>query len=127
MGLRHKAAPALVAFCFAVGASAHARDILLGGWLPYHFAPLPMNWFWTLLLPLDLAVVGLIVLRKVAAALWLGLAIMIADVSVNAYALVGLGFPAFAYSLPLQAAFLGYLLGAMPFLLRDRVGSVRPE
>ena len=110
----------IIGALFLIGGLFHLKDIVLGGWLPYRFAPIGLNWFWTLLLPLDLAVAGLIVWRKVAMALWLGLVIMIADVAINAYALIGLGFPAFAYSLPLQAAFLGYLLGAMPFILRDR-------
>lgn len=117
MPFRRKAALVIVALCFAIGAATHLRDFVLGGWLPYRFAPLPMNWFWSLLLPLDLAVVSLLAWRKVRPALWLGLAIMVADVAVNAYALAGLGFPAFAYSLPLQAAFLGYLIGVMPFCL----------
>lgn len=108
----------LIGAMFLVGGLFHLKDIILGGWLPYRFAPLALNWFWTLLLPLDLAVVVLLIRRRRISALWLGLAVMLADVAVNAYALAGLGFQAFAYSLPLQALFLGYLIGVLPFVYR---------
>ena len=106
----------LIAAAFLTGAAFHARDILAEGWMPYSFAPDPMNMFWTALLPLDLAVVALIAAKRLRAALALGLAIMVADVWVNAYALLGFGWEVFAPSLVMQSLFLGYLLGVAPFL-----------
>jgi hypothetical protein len=41
---------------------------------------------------------------------------MVADVSANAFASFVLGIPGFAVALPLQAAFLGFVLGSLPFL-----------
>lgn len=109
-----------VALPFLVAASFHARDILVGGFLPYRFAPMPMNSFWTALLPLDLAVPLLLWLRRVRAALALGLAIMVSDVAVNAYALLGMGWSEFAPALAMQSGFLGYLIGVTPFLWPPR-------
>ena len=107
---------AIVGVAFTIGAAFHLRDVLAGGLFPYDFAPRPLNVFWTALLPLDLAVVALLGLSKVRVALALGLAIMSADVAVNAYALFALDWREFASALAMQAGFFGYLLGVAPFL-----------
>lgn len=114
--MRRFAALAVVAVAFAIGGTMHLIDILRGGWLPYDYAPLAMNAFWTALLPLDYLVVALIVARRAITALTLGLGIMTADIAVNAYALFGFGWHEFTFALILQAAFFGFLLGATPFL-----------
>ena len=116
--MRRKIAIWMIAIPFLAAASLHARDIAVGGFLPYDFAPLPMNVFWTALLPLDLAVPLLLFLRKLRAALVLGLAIMVCDVAINAYAMLGFGWNEFAPSLAMQSGFLGYLIGVAPFLWR---------
>ena len=35
------------AACFAIAALGHFRAFLNHGWLPYRFAPLPVNTYWT--------------------------------------------------------------------------------
>ena len=48
--------------------------------------------------------------------LLLAAAIMMADVAANTYALVALNIRAFSLAVPLQAIFLGFVLGSLPFL-----------
>ncbi len=102
---------------FLIGALTHARDILAGGWLPYDFAPLQLNWFWSLLLPLDLAAAALIALRT-RAGVALGLSIMFADVGINSwYAHKTQWLELFA-ALQWQSLFLGFALATAPLLWR---------
>ena len=108
--------------CFAVATAFHALDLIRWGWLPYRFAPLPLNAFWTILVILDPAVIALLLLGKRRSALLLSCGIMIADVLVNSYALFGLGYSEFAVSLQLQGGFLGFVLGSLPFLWPKRTG-----
>ena len=107
---------------FLIGAANHGRDIAAGGWLPYRFAPLGCNVFWTMLLPVDLAVVALLWLRR-PVGLWLGVAVMIADVGVNSWVIYDRGIAALASSLQLQSLFLGFVLGSIAWLLPSRVRS----
>ena len=95
---------------FLVGASTHARDIAAWGWLPYDFAPLAFNWFWSLLLPLDLAAAGLLALRQRAGVV-LGIGIMLADVAVNAWFANRTGWLELYAALQLQCLFPGFALG----------------
>ena len=104
---------------FASGAFNHARDFAAWGWRPYVWGGPVLEAFWTALLPLDLLVVVLILTRRRRAGLLLALSIMVADVAANSVAMWRFGLAAFALSLPIQACFLGYLLGASPFLWRD--------
>lgn len=46
----------------------------------------------------------------------LAASIMIGDVAANTYALIALSIPAFGFSVPLQATFLGFVLGSLPFV-----------
>lgn len=101
---------------FAAATAFHASDIIRGGWLPYRFAPLFLNSYWTALLFLDALVVGLLLGGWLRSALSLAVAIMVTDVAANSYAFLGLGFAEFAISLQLQTAFLGFVLGSAPFL-----------
>jgi len=100
---------------FGYGALTHAADFVTGQ-APYEFGPPAFNLFWNSLVVLDAAVVALLLAGWRRGGLVLGLAIMVVDVAVNAYAWVGLGFELFASGVPVQAAFLGFLLGAAPFL-----------
>jgi hypothetical protein len=104
---------------FLIGASNHARELAAGGWLPYRFAPIGCNIFWTTLLPIDVAVAALLWLRR-AIGLWLGLAVMIADVVVNSWVVSHLGFVGLASSLQLQTLFLGFVIGSIGWLLPRR-------
>lgn len=88
-----------------------------GGWLPYRFAPLALNWFWTVLLPIDVAIVVLLWTRTAAGA-WLGVAIMLADVGVNSWVLHSVGMEGLPVAVQLQTLFLGVVLGSTTLLLR---------
>jgi len=100
----------LVALGFAFGTATHTLDFVHFGWWPYRFGPLPLNIFWNALVVLDAAIVVLIVAGWRTAGLALASLVMIADVAANTYAWLGLGFSAFAVSVPLQSAFLGFVL-----------------
>lgn len=50
------------------------------------------------------------------AGLALAAIIMVCDVAANSYAFFVLGIEGFAVALPLQAAFLGFVLGSIGFL-----------
>ena len=83
----------------------------------------PRNWafrhfetFWTSLIILGSLAVATLLSRYKAVGLLLSLGIMIADVAANTYALVVLDIPAFGLSVPLQATFLGFILGSLPFV-----------
>lgn len=100
---------------FLIGASTHARDIALGGWLPYDFAPAPLNLFWSLLLPLDLLAAILLMLKR-RSGVMLGLAIMLADVAVNTwFAHTNEWLDLFA-ALQWQSLFLGFVLATAAML-----------
>jgi len=105
---------------FASGAFNHVRDFAAWGWRPYSWGGPMLEAFWTALLPLDLLVVALILTRRRRAGLVLAVAIMVVDVAANGFATWRFGVTAFAPSLLIQACFLGYLLGALPFLWRDK-------
>ena len=105
---------------FATGAFNHARDFAAWGWRPYSWGGPMLEAFWTALLPLDLLVVVLILSRRRRAGLMLPVAIMVVDVAANGFATWRFGVTAFALSLPIPACFLGYLLGALPFLWRGK-------
>lgn len=100
----------LVALGFGFGAATHALDFVHFGWWPYRFGPLPLNVFWNALVVLDATIVVLIVAGRRIAGLALASSVMIVDVAANTYAWLGLGFSAFAVSVPLQSAFLGFVL-----------------
>lgn len=106
--------------CFAVGAFNHGRDFLSYGSRPYNWAPALLEAFWSALLFLDLATIGLLLLGKLRVGLALAVAIMISDVAANSYGFFVLGIPGFKVALPLQAAFLGFVLGSAPFLWPNR-------
>jgi hypothetical protein len=106
--------------CFCVGAFSHARDFASSGWRPYAASPAILEVYWTSLLFLDLLVVALLLLRSMRVGLLLAISVMITDVAANAYASFWLGIPGFDTGLPLQAAFLGFILGSAPFLWPGR-------
>lgn len=105
----------LYAVCFAGGAFNHARDFLGHGPRPYAAAPLPLEVFWSALLPLDVAVVILLCCGRRRAGLLLAAAIMVVDVAANSYAVRTYGWDV-STALQLQSLFLGFVLGSLPFL-----------
>ena len=102
--------------CFGIGVFNHARDFMTFGWRPYGWGPNPLELFWTSLIFLDALVIALLLSRFRRAGLVLAASIMIADVTANTYALVALSIPAFGFAVPLQATFLGFVLGSLPFV-----------
>ena len=102
---------------FLVGTATHAMDIAAGGLLPYDFAPLWMNTYWTSLTLLDPLVIALLWTRR-SYGVWLGVVVMITDVAINSYATYGLKFEGFALWLQLQSLFGGFVVGSAAILLR---------
>ncbi|MFN7399992.1 MAG: hypothetical protein ACK5SX_13265 [Sandaracinobacter sp.] len=102
--------------CFAIGTITHVRDFWVLGLRPYVGAPILLEAFWSSLVVLDPAVVALLSFGKRRAGLALAAIIMVCDVAANSYALFMLGIEGFAVALPLQAAFLGFVLGSIGFL-----------
>ncbi len=86
---------------------------------------LPLEVFWTSLVGLDAAVVGLLLANRRRADLLDALVVMVVDVAANAYALFLARMPFQADRLVLQALFLGYVLGSIPFLWRAPEPSSR--
>lgn len=82
VGSREKAFVVIYVLCFLGAALNHLNDIRIGGWLPYRYAPVYLNAFWTSLLFFDLAVVFLLILR-VKAGICLAIAVMVTDLLVN--------------------------------------------
>ena len=80
-------APVLACFsaCFLAACLLHVRDMWQHGWLPYHSAPLALNWYWTALLMLDLAT-AVLLLRRPRSGLIMALLVMSSDVVVNVFA-----------------------------------------
>lgn len=103
---------------FLGGAFNHLRDLIARGWLPYRAAPLPLNAFWSALLPVDLAVAALLWWRP-RWGVGLGVAVMLVDVAVNTEVVRRAGV-ALHPMVQLQILFLGFVLGSAPLLWRRR-------
>lgn len=69
----------------AVGTVTHVGDLLRDGWTPYPWAPRWLNVYWTSLALLDTAV-ALLLLAGRRIGVDLAMAIMITDLTANAYA-----------------------------------------
>lgn len=121
--MRARAVLAVYILAFGAAACFHALDLIRWGLFPYRFAPWPMNVFWTSLTLLDPLAIALLVTGRRRTGLVLASAIMIADVAVNSFAHFGLGYSDFTISLLLQTAFLGFVLGSLPFLWRQRTAN----
>ncbi|WP_226649573.1 hypothetical protein [Microbulbifer variabilis] len=80
----------VIAACFMIGCINHAADIVNGGPFPYTFAPFGFNAFWTALSVIDLIVVVLLI-TKLSAGLVLAAIVMVLDVTLNSYAIYGVG------------------------------------
>lgn len=116
----HRVILGVYVVCFAIGAFNHARDFLSYGMRPYNWAPPLLEAFWSALFLLDLATIGLLLLSRLRVSLALATMIMVFDVAANAYGFFILGISGFAVALPLQATFLGFVLGSAPFLWPNR-------
>jgi len=67
---------------FAIGTTNHAIELVKGGFLPYTYAPLWKNIYWTALTFIDLFAVFLII-KSLIPALWISNLIMISDIIIN--------------------------------------------
>ena len=99
----------------SIGAASHWLDIYLSGFLPYRFAPLPLNVFWTVLAAADILAAYLL-LRHRKSGLVLTLAILVLDVGVNSYATYRLRLFPVLWPLQVQTLILGISLGCIAFL-----------
>jgi hypothetical protein len=105
---------------FTIGTVTHALDFWALGLRPYSWGPPILEAFWSSLVVLNPAAAGLLLFGKHRAGLVLAAIIMVCDVAANSYAFFVLGIEGFAIALPLQAAFLGFVLGSIGFLWPDR-------
>lgn len=110
---------------FLIGAATHALDIWRSGWLPYRFAPLPINIYWTALLPLDLLAAVLVWIWR-RAGIMLAVAIMLSDVAINSMmALIMVDDWPIA-PLAMQAGFMLFVIITAPWLWREAARPVQP-
>lgn len=107
--------------CFAIGTLSHALDFWALGLRPYSWGPPLLEAFWSSLVVLDFAVVALLLRGQRAWGLALAAIIMVSDVAANSYASFILGIEGFEVALPLQASFLGFVLGSIGFLWPERI------
>ena len=79
--------PVLIVFgvCLAAACAVHLADLWRHGWLPYHFAPLALNVYWTALTFVD-ALAAVLLLWQPRTGLALTLLIIASDVTLNLFA-----------------------------------------
>ena len=112
----------LVAIVFAIcliGACAvHMADLLRHGWLPYRFAPRPLNVYWTSLTFFD-GLAAFLLLCSMRIGLFLTLVIIASDVAFNLFARFGLGLHLHPLALLLQILFFIAVVGATVYAQRN--------
>ena len=98
--------PILILFslCLLGACIGHVIQVWQGGWLPYRFAPLPLNAYWTALTFLD-PLAAILLLCRPRAGLLLALLIITSDVALNFFARFYLGFHLGTFALALQLLF----------------------
>ena len=111
---------------FAVGTCTHLENAWRAGLLPLPGQPLGFNLFWTSLTLLDPAAACLLVVRP-RAGLILSAVIMLADVSINAFAFRPSGAIRLEWAFWLQVAFALFVLGASPYCWRHLGRREPPE
>ncbi|SEM73453.1 hypothetical protein SAMN04488077_107140 [Roseovarius tolerans] len=123
---------AIYVLCFAIGALSHGKDFIYYGWRPYKAAPLPIEVFWSSLIWIDILVVVVLLSRKRRLGVVLALSVMLADIAINSYATILLGFAILVGPLVLQSVFLGFILGSIGIVLKtprwrklDKVGETK--
>src|SRR5713101_7479125 len=117
--------PVLIFFsvCLAAACAVHVTDLWQHGRLPYRFAPLPLNAYWTSLTFLD-AFAAVLLLWQPRTGLALALLIMASDVALNLFARFYLRLHLRPVALALQLLFLIALFAAT--LSCRRPGSATP-
>jgi hypothetical protein len=107
----------LFAVCFLGACAVHVIDLWRHGWLPYHFAPLPLNAYWTALTFLD-AFAAVLLLWRPRAGLALTLLIITSDVALNLFARFYLRLPLRPLALTLQVLFFAAVVVATLYARR---------
>ena len=92
------------AVCLALASIVHINDLWQHGWLPYRFAPLPLNVYWTALVFLD-ALAALLLVVRPREGLALTLLVIVSDVALNLLACFYLGLRLQTFALSLQVLF----------------------
>ena len=113
--------PILILFvvCLLGACLGHVTQVWQGGWLPYRFAPLPLNAYWTSLTFLD-PIAAVLLLWRPRAGLVLTLVIITSDVAVNFFARFYLGFHLGTLALSLQSLFFVAVVAAMLYVRKHR-------
>jgi hypothetical protein len=113
----------LFALCLLGACAVHVADLWQHGWLPYRFAPFPLNAYWTALTFLD-AFAAVLLLCRPRTGLALALLIIASDVALNLFAQFYLRLHLRSAALSLQLLFFVAVL-ATTFYAR-RTGPARP-
>ena len=106
--------PVLIVFsaCLAAACAVHLADLWRHGWLPYHFAPLALNAYWTALTLFD-ALAAVLLLWHPRVGLALALIIITSDVTLNLFARLYLRLHLQPLALSLQVIFFVAVLAAI--------------
>src|SRR2546428_1220644 len=117
--------PVLIVFsiCLAAACAVHVTDLWQHGWLPYHFAPLPLNVYWTTLTFLD-AFAAVLLLWQPRTGLALVLLIIASDVALNLFARFYLHLHLRPVALLLQVLF--FVVVVVATLYARRTGAATP-
>jgi hypothetical protein len=109
--------PILILFslCLLGACLGHVIQIWQGGWLPYRFAPLPLNAYWAALTFLD-PLAAVLLLWRPRTGLLLAVLIITSDVAINYFARFYLGFHLGTVALFLQLLFLIAVVAAMLYV-----------
>lgn len=100
-----------------IGGATHVFDNLYFGFLPYGFAPLWLNLYWSALGIIDFIAVFLL-LKHRTLGVWFTLVLMLSNVVINSVALYSLEVITEAWPLQFQTLFFGFCLGSVYLLLR---------
>jgi hypothetical protein len=95
----------LLAFCLLGAGFGHVIQLWQGGWLPYRFAPVSLNAYWTALTFFD-PLAAVLLLWRPRIGLIAALLIISSDVAINFFARFYLGFHLSTLALALQSTFL---------------------
>lgn len=96
---------------FSVGTSTHLLDVINGGFLPYHSAPMWKNVYWTSLLFFDFLTIVLL-LATVKYGLVLANIVMISDVLINTSLFTHIGH----YTTYMQVGFGLFVVLTTPYV-----------
>ena len=107
----------LFALCLLGACAVHVADLWQHGWLPYHFAPFPLNAYWTALTFLD-AVAAVLLLCRPRTGLALALLIIASDVALNLFSRFYLHLHLRALALSLQLLFFVAVVAAIVYARR---------